>query len=250
MQIMVDGLLTAYELHGKGKAVLLLHGWGSRARDLGILQAALSSRYQVVTPDLPGFGDSEAPKHAWGLDEYAKFLGSFLHKIGITDLYAIVGHSNGGAVAIRGLASGILTAEKLVLLASAGIRSGAEGRKRLLSSAAHVGKLLAKPLPKSAQQTLRRKLYQSVGSDMLVAEHMQASFKRVVGDDVQADARKLAVPTLLVYGEQDTSTPVVHGELLHELIDDSTLEILPGAGHFMFVDRPKETIHAVEDFLR
>jgi len=81
-----------------------------------------------------------------------------------------------------------------------------------------------------------------------VAEHLQETFKKVVTDDVRADAAHLAIPTLLLYGEQDDATPVRYGELFHEAIEGSTLEILPGAGHFVHIDRPHDVIAAIERF--
>jgi pimeloyl-ACP methyl ester carboxylesterase len=248
MQVVVDSLLTQYETLGTGKLVLLLHGWGDTAKGLRGLQTALAKKYQVIAIDLPGFGGTEAPKGVWGLDEYAAFVAHFLHKIGAPTVHLLVGHSNGGAIAIRGLARDTLHADKLVLLASAGIRGEYKGRVKALRIITKAGKALTMPLPSSVKQKLRKTVYTTVGSDMLVAEHLQETFKKVVTDDVREDARELTQPTLLIYGEQDESTPVVFGELLHQNIDGSTLEILPGAGHFVHVDRPAAVVKAIEEF--
>lgn len=160
------------------------------------------------------------------------------------------GHSNGGALAIRGLAGEVLAADKLVLLASAGIRNVYKGRNRALRIMAKTGKVFTMPLPKSVKQKLRRKVYKTIGSDMLIAEHMQETFKRVVTDDVTADAAKLTLPTLLIYGEDDESTPVWYGEQFHQLMPGSTLEVLPGAGHFVHLDRPDAVERALREFLQ
>jgi pimeloyl-ACP methyl ester carboxylesterase len=250
MQIVVDGLLTAYERRGEGRTVLLLHGWGDRAAGLGNLQAALSRRYDVIAPDLPGFGDTQAPPVTWGLDDYARFAVRFLEKLPIRQLYAIVAHSNGGAIAMRGLGQGTLRADRLVLLASAGVRDEYRGRVKALRYITKAGKVLTIPLPAPVRRKIRRKVYDAVGSDMLVAEHLQETFKRVVTDDVRADAARLSIPTLLIYGEADQATPIRYGELFHELIEGSTLEVLPSAGHFVHLDRPREVLTATEEFLR
>ena len=97
---------------------------------------------------------------------------------------------------------------------------------------------------------MRRKLYQTVGSDLLVSEKLQATFKKIVEDDVRGDAAKLKVSTLLVYGERDNQTPVRFGEMYHELIDDATLEILPKADHFLYRHEQHQVIGLVEDFLK
>lgn len=235
---------------GSGKLIVLLHGWGDRAAGLRALQTALAKHAHVIAVDLPGFGGTQAPAEVWGLDEYASFVRDFLQKIDAGPVQMIVGHSNGGAIAIRGLASGSLRAEKLVLMASAGIRGEQKGRLKALQIVTKVGKAVASPLPSATKQALRRKVYNAAGSDMLVAEHLQETFKRVVGDDVRADAAQLTLPTLLLYGEQDTATPVWFGEAYHELLHDSTLEILPGAGHFVHLDRPAEVSKAITEFAR
>ena len=80
----------------------------------------------MVAVDLPGFGGSEAPPAAWDLDDYAAFLEAFLRKLALDWPYAIIGHSNGGALAIRALSSGTLKADKLVLLAASGVRTGGQ----------------------------------------------------------------------------------------------------------------------------
>ena len=255
MQIITDGLLTTYErlvgVRG-GKTVppvmLVVHGWGDSSRGWLEFSRHFSKKYDVIVVDLPGFGGTEMPPEPWGLDEYAQFVGHFLRKLNVRPT-VIVGHSNGGAIAIRGLARGVLQADKLVLLASAGVRSEYKGRKKVLRLVAKTGKLLAQPLPGKVKDKLRRKLYTTVGSDMLIAEHLQETFKRVVGDDVQADAALLQQPTLLIYGQDDVSTPPNFGRLLHEHIPDSTFELLGDAGHFIYKDQPKRVEKLVEDFL-
>lgn len=249
MQVVVDSLLTHYATAGKGKVVLVLHGWGDSGAGLQSITAILAKKFQVIALDLPGFGGTEAPRSAWGLSDYAKFAQHFLQKINKLPVYAIVGHSNGGAIAIRGLAEGVLNAERLVLLASAGVRGEYKGRVKALRVFTKIGKALAAPLPKSAKQRLRHRVYSSVGSDMLVAEHLQETFKKVVTDDVREDASRLAQPTLLIYGENDEQTPPWIGEAFHQLIKDSTLQVLPGAGHFVHHDRPEQVQQAVQEFL-
>jgi pimeloyl-ACP methyl ester carboxylesterase len=249
MQVIVDSLLTHYDVHGKGKIVLLLHGWGDSAAGLKSLQAALAKKHKVVAVDLPGFGGTQPPPEAWGLDNYAYFVAHFLDKIDARKLQAIVGHSNGGAVAIRGLYRGWMAADKLVLLASAGIRGEYKGRVKALRIITKAGKTLSSPLPKSLKQKLRRKVYKTVGSDMLVAENLQETFKKIVTDDVRLDASHVHLPTLLIYGDQDESTPLAYAKLLQEAIQDSKLEVIPGAGHFVHNDQPERVVKLIEGFL-
>lgn len=249
MQVVVDGLLTAYSRAGAGKTVVLLHGWGDQAAGLQGLQRQLASHYDVISVDLPGFGGTAAPEGVWGLTDYATFVAHFLAKLHIDDVWAIAGHSNGGAIAIRGLAGDILHAERLVLIASAGIRSVYKGRNRVLRMLAKTGKFFSAPLPTPLKKQLRKKAYAAIGSDMFVAEHLQETFKKVVGDDVQADAARLQQPTLLVWGEDDTAAPFWYAAQFRELIPSASIVSFAGAGHFVHLDKPTQTAAAITDFL-
>lgn len=250
MQLIVDDLVVEYLAFGDQAlpVLLVLHGWADRAQSWHSFAQKLSGSYRVIVPSLPGFGGSQAPPSPWGLMDYAKFVQAFADKLVITP-HVIIGHSNGGAIAIRGLATGTLHADALVLLASAGIRSTKRGKKNVLRLIAKTGKFVTFALPGATRQRLRRRLYDAAGSDMLVAEHMQGTFKKVVGDDVQLDAARLHLPVLLLYGEQDVATPVVYGEQFRELIDNATLEILPGVGHFVYLDAADRVVQAIEAFL-
>jgi pimeloyl-ACP methyl ester carboxylesterase len=248
MQVVVDSLMTQYERAGAGRPVLVLHGWGDNSKSWRGFQKLLGDEYEVVAVDLPGFGGTQAPKQPWGLSDYAAYVGHFCKKIRLNP-YAIIGHSNGGAIAIRGLARKDLRAERLVLLDSAGIRNEYKGRTRALRALTKTGKFLSAPLPKSVKRNLRRTVYKSVGSDMLVVEHLQETFKRVVTDDVQGDAATLHLPTLLICGEDDLATPVQYGRILHNLISRSELKVGPSAGHFVHIDKPETVVRDIRRFL-
>jgi pimeloyl-ACP methyl ester carboxylesterase len=249
MQVIVDELLTHYEIAGEGKLVLLLHGWGDNLKGLATLQAALASTYQVLALDLPGFGQTQAPKSAWDLDDYATFVENSLKKIEAGDTFSIVGHSNGGALAIRSLAIHKLTAEKLVLLAASGIREGRSIKLLLLKVLATVGKIATVWMPRRYRNNLRKSLYKTAGSDALVVEGMRETFDKVVRQDVQQDAAGLSLPTLLIYAENDDAVPLSDGRKYNQLIKSSELVVVPGAGHFLHLDEPQIVVTAIEGFL-
>lgn len=249
MNIVVDDLLTHYEVQGSGRPVLLLHGWGDSLAGLAGLAKSLATEYKVISLDLPGFGTTQPSVNVWSLDNYALFVKNFLTKIDVFPS-AVVGHSNGGALAIRAIASGELTPEKLVLLAASGIRTGQSARRLALKVVAKTGNAATVWLSKSTRQKLRKKLYGAVGSDLLVVEHLQETFKQTVRQDVQADAAQLQLPTLLIFADQDKAVPVADGHTYQKLIKDSRLEIIAGASHFVHLDEPLKVSNLIKDFLR
>jgi len=165
----------------------------------------------------------------------------FLQKIGHTKLHAIIGHSNGGAIAVVGLANHILQADKLVLIASAGVRITTEQsmHRKAWRIVAKLGKAGSVMLPQSSRRKLRAKLYAAAGSDLLIAPDMQETFKKVVEQDVRSEARQLTMPTLLVYGADDTATPLAQARLLESALASAWLVIIQAAGHFVHQEQPE-----------
>lgn len=249
MQVIVDDLLINYDRQGKGKKIVLLHGWNDNSKGLQLLIKYLSKDFEVITPDIPGFGGSDTPKTAWGLDDFAALIKHFLNKIDVNQIECLIGHSNGGSIAIKAVSSSKLNPTKLILIGSAGIRSNKKGKLKTIKLATKTGKLISSPLPKNLKNKLRKKLYNQIGSDLLVAEHMEPSFKKIISEDLQVDATKLKLPTLLIYGEQDNMTPATDGMLYHELIEGSTLEIVADAGHFVHLDQNKIVENLIKEFL-
>ncbi|MGH7234446.1 MAG: alpha/beta fold hydrolase [Candidatus Saccharimonadales bacterium] len=248
MQIIVNNLAVTYELAGKGKTVVLLHGWGDNYHTFDQLVSDLKNDYQVLAFDLPGFGSSQAPPKAWDLDNYAVLTAALQDKLELK-AYALIGHSNGGALAICGLSSGILKSDKLVLLASAGIRNSQPVKRLATKVVAKVGKMSTYWLPSETRQNLRRKLYGTVGSDMLVMPELSETFKRTVAQDVQADAARLKLPTLIINADQDPAIALSDGKLYHSLIKGSRLEVLHSNSHFIHQENFAQVAKIIKSFL-
>ena len=250
MNVVVNNLMTNYHISGKGKLVVLLHGWGDTAEGLKNLNESLSSNYKVLTLDLPGFGGTQTPSDVWDLDNYSDFLNKTLSKLDLEQPYAVIGHSNGGALAIRAVSLGKISPKKLILVAASGIRSGNNLKRFSLTVIAKTGNIATIWMPERYRQGLRKSLYQTAGSDMLVAPNLEDTFKKTVRQDVQADALKINLPTLLIYGKNDTATPVRYGYAYNKLIEGSKLEIIDDAGHFVHHDQSKKVLELIKDFLK
>lgn len=250
MQAIVNGLLTSYERTGnKSKTILLIHGWADSKETFDQLTPKLIGSYDVISLDLPGFGGSETPKNPWTLDDFAKFVSSFIKKLNLK-VDCIIGHSNGGAIAIHGLSDDILHADKLVLIASAGVRNPGSIRNKTLKLASKPAKLAVSLAPKKTQEKIKKKLYKSIGSDYMISENMKETFKNIVSADVLDDASKVILPTILIYGDNDESTPVSLGRKLDAAINDSEFHIIDGTGHFVHQERPDKVASIIEEFMK
>lgn len=245
----VDKLAVVYNQQGTGSDILLLHGWADDHRTFADLAASLAKHHRVTALDLPGFGASDSPKIAWDLTNYARFIDHFCQKLSISPAL-VVGHSNGGALAVHAISTGRLQAERLVLLASSGVRDTEKLKRLGLNAIAKTGKLATFWLPEAAKKKLQKQLYGVVGSDMLVAPHLMETFKRTVKQDIQLDAKNLNLPTLLIYGTKDRATPLRDGLLLHGLIKNSEFKKIENAGHFVHHDAAKQVATAIGEFLK
>ena len=248
MQVIIDNLAVNYELTGKGKTIVLLHGWGDDLTTFKQLVNSLSENYQLLMPDLPGFGLSQAPKEPWNLDNYAELVNKLLSKLDLKP-YAIIGHSNGGAVAIRGLSMGLLKADKLVLIASAGIRNSQPLKRQLTKSVAKIGKATTFWLPSNTRQNLRKKLYGTIGSDLLVVPELAETFKLTVAQDTQADASQLKLPTLIINADKDPAIPLSDGKLFNDLIKGSNFKVINANSHFIHQVETSEVAKLISEFL-
>ena len=112
MEISVKGLKINYVQYGKGKDIVLLHGWGQNIEMMKPLGDPFSDRYRITILDLPGFGQSEEPKEAWTMSNYNEMLEDFLNQVQVKKPI-MIGHSFGGRLAIRYSAEHPI--EKLVL---------------------------------------------------------------------------------------------------------------------------------------
>lgn len=252
MNIIVDGKLISYQDEGQGRVILMLHGWGTRGQTFDELARDFVQRYRVVRLDFPGFGGSEKPDDNWGVAEYAQFVIQFLKKLNIADVEVIIAHSFGGRVALKGIGTGVLSPRKLVLVGSAGVRQQSNALKySTYGYIAKVGKVVASlPGLSGTGQRLRRKLYAVAGStDYLNTGAMRQIFVNVINEDLQEFAQKITIPTLMIWGENDTETPVAEAKVLHECIERSKLIIVPGAGHFVYTEAPEKVLQEINGFI-
>lgn len=250
MQAVVNNLLVSYNQLGSGKkTILCLHGWADQSETFRKLIGELTNNYSILTIDLPGFGGSQAPPKAWSIPEYSDFVNKFLVKIKL-EPYAVVGHSNGGAIAIYGVASRHIYPKKLILLASSGLRAQDSAKKKVYKVLAKSAKLVLMPLPKSLQKKIKKRAYTQIGSDLFAAENMRGTFERVVNYDVRLEAKSINTSTLLLYGQRDRITPISQGRVLSELIKNSKFEVVEGASHFLHQEQPAFIAKRIKEFLR
>lgn len=247
--LMIDGIHLHYRDMGAGFPVLLLHGWGSNIGSFIHLEKYLAPNFRVLSIDLPGFGASGLPTIAWSLTDYVNLVKTFLVNRGIVNPI-IIGHSFGGRIAICLGAQGL--ASKLILANSAGVRPRRNPLYYLKVYSYKLARHLLNFAPQNLRPALLEKLQQRFGSgDYRNADPiLRKTLVKVVNEDLTTLLPDIKVPTLLIWGENDTATPVYQAKIMEQKIPDAGLVVIKGAGHYSFLDKPSEFNIIADHFLR
>lgn len=234
----IEGLKVAYIDEGQGELVFVLHGWGANKETMIAVKNSLVKEYRVVMPDLPGFGESDKPKEIWGTFEYAKSIENFI-KTFDCEKFSIIGHSHGGRISIV-LANNMKTRiSKMVLIDSAGLISKKTFKYHIKVCSFKICKQVYKTLFFWENNEIKmEKFYKKFGSqDYKDADGiMRKIMVKVLNDDLKPLLSTIEAPTLLVWGENDTATPLYMGKIMEKEIRGSGLVVIKNGGHFSYVD--------------
>lgn len=238
----------------EGKPAVIMHGWGCNISTVASISAALEDSMRVISIDLPGHGKSTEPPllddgKPWGVMEYADCVETLLKSLDIQNP-ALIGHSYGGRVAI--VIGSRSPVDKIVLVDAAGIKPK---RSFKYYWKVYTFKTMKKILPvlvgnKKAQRIIERKRAKSGSADYRQASPvMRMVMSRSVNQDLKHLLPKISAPTLLIWGEKDTATPLSDGQAMERLIPDAGLVKFPDAGHYSFLDNPAGFRAVVRSFL-
>lgn len=250
---MADGSEICYN-HISGDAerntVVLMHGWGCHRATLQLLENIASSNgLSVINVDFPGFGKSPEPDSIWGVEEYTRQIEALLAHENVRRPI-LVGHSFGGRVAI--LYASRNETDRVVLVDAAGVKPKRSLKYYLKVYSFKARKRLAYTfLSKEKADALIENARKKRGSSDYAAASttMRTILSKVVNEDLKSEMPKIAAPTLLIWGENDTATPMRDARIMEKLIPDAGLVSFPGAGHYSFLDNPQQFSAVFTNFL-
>ncbi len=225
--------------------VILLHGWGVSASVLNQLAKFLvNNDYVVYLIDFPGFGKSPVPKKVLNLKDYVFLLKELIEKE-IKDEVVILGHSFGGRVAIKFASNFPELVKKLILIDSAGFIKN-DLKTKLFKFLSKIFKPLSRI---SIFSGIKIKIYRFLNTeDYLAYPELKETYKNIVSEDLTEELKKIKSATLIIWGEDDRTTPLKWGEKMHNLIYNSKFFKIKG-GHFVFIDNHLETFLIIKNFL-
>ncbi len=255
----VGELRIAYELTGKGPALLLLHGGGSDHREWRRQLDTLCEEFTVVAWDAPGCGQSSDPPESFRLPDYADCLAGFIAALGLERPH-VVGLSFGGGLALEFYRRHPALPRSLTLASAYAGWAGSlpaevvEQRLRQVLREADLPPdqwapgwlpgLLSTNAPAGAPDEII-----AVMSDAHPAG-MRAMARSFAEADLRDVLEHIAVPALVLYGDADQRIPLSAAEDLHTRIPGSRLVVMPGVGHQSNMGAPDLFNHEVRSFLR
>jgi pimeloyl-ACP methyl ester carboxylesterase len=250
----------AYAQGGAGAPLVLLHAFPFSRRMWQHQHDGLTAHVRLVTPDLPGFGESPASDQAPDLGVMADGVLDLLDRLGLDEV-VLGGLSMGGYVAMEilrrrpGVVSALVLADTK---ASADPEEGAANRRRMADLLEETGSprpLVHDVLPTLVSDTTRQDRPETVawlraiveGTDPLAAAWAQRAM--AARPDSFDTLRQVRVPTLVVVGDEDRLSPPSDAEAMVQAVPGAQIAVLGGAGHLSAAERPDEFNSLVSDFV-
>jgi pimeloyl-ACP methyl ester carboxylesterase len=254
MKICVDNLNLNVVDTGSGNPTLIfLHYWGGSARTWTAVTRALEPRFRCIAYDQRGWGSSDAPADAYSLHDLAHDASMLIRTLAV-ERFVLVGHSMGGKAAQLLASQHPLGLEALILVAPASPFPQHQPEEatqaqlhaydsRATALAAIDFLTVRRPDAATVEQLLQDSLGGSQGAKL--AWPTSAAY-----EDISSQVKKIAVPTLILVGDQDRQDPEeLQRREVVPLIEGARIEIIPDCGHLIPVDQPDAMAGAITTFV-
>jgi pimeloyl-ACP methyl ester carboxylesterase len=254
--IAVFGQTIHYWDVGSGPVVVLLHGLGSRKEDWVSVVAPLSQNYRLLVPDQIGFGHSDKPLLDYSIQTYVDFLNEFLRDLKV-EKASLVGESLGGwicglyAAEISGGAH-LVPVEKLILVDSAGLKQDKPIPDLNPSSLAAMRALMQAVFFDTSwldDNTLRKIFADKLATHDAYTVRSFLNNPAIGAERLDDKLANIKVPTLVLWGKQDSLLPIAAGERYAAGIAGARLVSFDKCGHVPAVEQTEAFLSTVSGFL-
>jgi len=219
----------SFRVIGNGDPVVLVHGLAGSSRWWSRNRERLGARFALHLVDLPRRNFVLARAHVWLADAMAEAGLARAH---------LIGHSLGGAIALRLAAEQPRRVDRLVLVAPGGLATG----RSFVGHAVPLARALRRLSPEFVPLLVRDALHAGPLPVLRAARELLAG-------DVRELLGSVSAPTLLVFGGRDTLVPPSLGEMFRAEMRDARLVVIDRAGHVPMYDQPETFDAAVVEFL-
>ncbi|KAA0561180.1 alpha/beta hydrolase [Bacillus sp. CH30_1T] len=264
--VQVNGANVYFEHHqhpAATKTFVLLHGFLSSTFSFRRLTPLLKEKYNVISIDLPPFGNSEKNnRFIYSYDNLANTVIALLDHLNVSNVH-LTGHSMGGQIALNVMKKAPSLVEKGVLLCSSGYLKKMKWPVMMLSHIPFFHLYVKLWLTRSG---VRNNLENVVHDSKMIDDEMMFGYlKPFLEDDIFKaltrmirdregdltgnDLRNIQTPCLLVWGEHDRVVPLSTGHKLKQDIPNSRLVVLEETGHLVPEEKPEEVLEHIHQFV-
>lgn len=244
-KVNVNGIQLAYERRGRGTALVLVHGFPLDHHLWDEVVPLLENSFDIIRPDLRGFGESTTVDSAYGMDDYASDIAGLLDQLQIQKA-AIVGHSMGGYVA---LAFARLYPERVTglgLVSSQVLADAPERKEGRYKSAADVAangirSVVDAMAPKfTSDERLQAQARASMARQQPAAYigALKAMAERADSTPLLSD---LHFPVVVIHGDADALIPIDRAREVKAALPQAHLVEISGAGHIPMLEATERT---------
>jgi pimeloyl-ACP methyl ester carboxylesterase len=226
------------------KKVFIIHGWTYSTDAWTKTRALLSAKgIESVMLEVPGL--TVTSDKVWTLPEYVEWLKG---KLAGEQNVVLVGHSNGGRIALSYAAQSPQELGKLILIDAAGIRHTEfllQMKRAVFGMIAKIGKVVTR------SALLRKIFYRLIGARDYerATPTMRETMKNMLAVDLRSELPCINVPALIIWGAKDTATPVEDAEVMKQGIKGSNVFIIEDAGHSPHKTHPELVVEKIAAFL-
>ena len=249
-KIKINDIELAYVRRGKGTPLVLLHGFPLDHHLWDDVSSLLEDKFDLILPDLRGFGESTTVDSPYSMDDYASDIAGLLDQMGIQKA-AIAGHSMGGYVA---LAFARLYPERvsgLALISSQVLADPPDRKEGRYKSAADVAEkgiggvveaMTSKFTSDARLQAIARSIMEKQKPDAYIGA-LKAMAERT---DSTSLLSAFKFPVVVVHGEADALIPVARAREVKAAVPDLHYVELKDTGHVPMLEAAKETAEALQ----
>jgi pimeloyl-ACP methyl ester carboxylesterase len=248
--VTVNGLQLAYERRGRGTPLVLLHGFPLDHHLWDEVLPFLEDKFDVILPDLRGFGESTTVDSPYSMDDYAADIAGLLDELVIQEA-AIVGHSMGGYVAlafarlyperVRGL--GLVSSQ---VLADAPERK--EGRYKSAADVAEngIGSVVETMTPKFTADEKLQSYARAAMERQQPAAYIGALKAMAERTDSTPLLSTFHFPVVIIHGDSDALIPIDRAREVKDALPHAHLVEIQGAGHMPMMEAKEQTAEALK----
>lgn len=246
---------TAYLAAGSGQPVVLLHGALAAGITWYPVIGPLAVHFRVIAPDIVGYGQSDKPSGRYDRPYYCAWLADFLGALGVEETH-VVGHSQGGAIALQFALDHPARVDRLVLVDSAGLGDGVPLGVifAMLCYSLFPSRATALWLSRYAMRN-PQSIDPALGDYMLQVTKVSGGRRSLLRSRTHTripagQLGQITQQALIIWGRDDRFLPMAQGAAAAEAMPHAELHVIPKAGHVPFFDQPQAFTDVLIRFLK